>query len=95
MIRRLKSAEPAIRAHGATALYLFGSYARDKARDDSDVDVFIDKDPGRPFGFDEFMDVYQTIERALGKNVAIGYSTREGLSPFIRAEIETEAIKVF
>jgi len=55
-IAKLKEAEPVIRARGAAALYLFGSHARDQARTDSDVDVFIDKDRTRKFGFDEFMD---------------------------------------
>ena len=44
VIDRLKQAEPAIRELGASALYLFGSYARDEATTDSDIDVFIDKD---------------------------------------------------
>ncbi len=58
VIARLKEVEPAIRARGARALYLFGSHARDEAGADSDVDVFIDKDRSRQFGFDEFMDIY-------------------------------------
>src|SRR5438046_1034971 len=95
VIRRLKSAEPAIRARSADALYLFGTYARDEARSNSDIDVFVDKDPTRPFGFDEFMNVYEQIQQALGKDLSIGYCTREGLSPFVRGEIEKEAIKIF
>src|SRR3974390_1890348 len=59
-IARLKQAEPAIRALGAASLYLFGSHARDEARPDSDVDVFIDKDASRHFGFHEFMGIYLT-----------------------------------
>jgi uncharacterized protein len=58
VIERLKEAEPAIRARGGEALYLFGSHARDEAGPDSDIDVFIDKDRSRNFGFDEFMDIY-------------------------------------
>ncbi len=62
MIAKLKAAEPALRAHGAAALYLFGSYARNEARPGSDVDVFIDKDRSRKFGFDEFMDIISSSE---------------------------------
>ena len=50
VISKLKAAEPAIRALGANALYLYGSHARDEARPDSDVDVFIDKNPYVDFG---------------------------------------------
>jgi predicted nucleotidyltransferase len=93
VLSKLKSAEPAIRALGASALYLYGSHARDEARPDSDVDVFIDKDPARRFGFDEFMAIYFKLQETLGTE--IGYTTREGLVEFYRPDIEREAIRVF
>ena len=93
LIARLKEAEPAIRARGASALYLFGSYARNEARPDSDVDVFIDKDKGQKFGFDEFMDIYFLLQDRIGDRV--DYGTREGLHPALRQSIEKEAIRVF
>jgi hypothetical protein len=93
VIARLKAAEPAIRALGAAALYLYGSHARDAASAGSDVDLFIDKQPGRKLGFDEFMDIYLNLRSTLG--VEIDYSTREGLVEFYRPEIEREAIRVF
>jgi uncharacterized protein len=93
VIARLKEVEPAIRARGGQALYLFGSHARDEARPDSDIDVFIDKDKARQFGFDEFMDIYFLLRERLGERV--DYGTREGLSPALRAEIEREAIRIF
>lgn len=93
VIARLKEVEPAIRARGARALYLFGSHARDEAREDSDVDVFIDKDRTRQFGFDEFIDIYFLLQERLGGKV--DYGTREGLSPALRAEVEKEAIRIF
>ena len=93
VIAKLKEAEPRLRAFGVAALYLFGSHARDDARADSDVDVFIDKDKSRPFGFDEFMDAYLLLKERLGENV--DYGTREGLHPVLRAGIEREAVRVF
>ena len=93
VISKLKIIEPDIRALGASALYLYGSHARDEARADSDVDVFIDKDPARPFGFDEFMSIYLKLRDTLGTEV--GYTTREGLVEFYRPDIEREAIRVF
>ena len=75
MIAKLKAVEPALRAHGAAALYLFGSYARNEAQPGSDVDVFIDKDRSRKFGFDEFMDIYFILRERLG--VDVDYGTRE------------------
>lgn len=93
VVATLRQAEPALRARGVAALYLFGSHARDQARPDSDVDVFIDKDKSRKFGFDEFMDVYFLLQERLGAGV--DYGTREGLHPVLRTEIEREAIRVF
>jgi uncharacterized protein len=92
-VATLKEAEPALRGFGVAALHLFGSHARDEARDDSDVDVFIDRDRSRPFGFDEFMDVHLLLKERVGEN--IDYGTREGLHPMLRADIEREAIRVF
>jgi predicted nucleotidyltransferase len=92
-IARLKEAEPDIRARGASSLYLFGSVARDEAGPQSDVDVFIDPDPARRFGFSEFMDLYELLQERLGPEV--GYTTREGLHRSLRPEIEKTAIRVF
>jgi hypothetical protein len=50
VIAKLKETEPALKAFGVAALYLFGSHARDEARSDSDVDVFVDPAPDRTFG---------------------------------------------
>jgi len=95
VITRLKETEPALRTLGVAALYLFGSHARDEARTGSDVDVFVEPAPDRSFGFLSFMNAYETIRRAFGDEVDIGYSTREGLSPYIRHEVEREAVRVF
>jgi len=95
IIARLKGAEPALRARGVAALYLFGSVARDEADTSSDVDVFVDPDSDERFGFLAFMDAYDTVRRAVGGDAEVGYSTRDGLSPYIRANVEREAIRIF
>jgi predicted nucleotidyltransferase len=92
-IAKLKAAEPALRAFGVAALYLFGSHARDEAQPDSDVDVFIDPVSDRSFGFLPFMDAYETLQKAVGENV--DYGTRVGLHPLLRSQIEREAIRIF
>jgi predicted nucleotidyltransferase len=95
VLARLKEAEPALRGFGVGALYLFGSHAHDEAKADSDVDVFVDPASDRDFGFLPFMDAYQTIQKAFGEGVEVGYSTRNGLSPYILADVEREAVRVF
>jgi predicted nucleotidyltransferase len=92
-IELLKAAEPVIRASGVDGLYLFGSVARDEAAAGSDIDVFVDPDPAKAFGFDEFMAIYELLQERLDGKV--DYTTREGLHPRLRPEIEKTAIRVF
>jgi uncharacterized protein len=93
-IAKLRTTEPALRAHGVNALYLFGLHARDDAASDSDVDVFVDP-ASSEFGFLPFMQAYETIREAIGHDMEVGFSTREGLDHYIRANIEREAVRVF
>jgi uncharacterized protein len=93
VIARLKATEPALRGFGVAALYLFGSHARGDAQPDSDIDVFVDPAPDKPFGFLPFMDAYETIQHAVGDNV--DYGTRKGLHPLLRPDIEREAVRIF
>ena len=95
VIARLKETEPALRAFGVAALYLFGSHARGEGRPDSDVDVFVDVAPDAAFGLVPYVSTFDTIRKAVGEGVEVGYSTRDGLSPYIRADVEREAIRVF
>ena len=93
VISKLKSTEPALRDFGVAALYLFGSYARDEASPDSDVDVFVDVAPGATFGLRPYMGAFETLKQAVGENV--DYGTRKGLHPLLRSDIEREAIRIF
>jgi uncharacterized protein len=94
VITQLRAVEPALRAHGVAALYLFGSYARGEAGPESDVDVFVDKAPGRPFGFDELMGSYYAVRDALPE-IEVNFGTRQGLSKYIKDEVEQQALRIF
>jgi hypothetical protein len=41
------------------------------------------------------MDAYETIQKAFGDAVEIGYSTRAGVSPYILGDVEQEAVRIF
>ena len=82
-----------VRARGVRALYLFGSTARDAARDGSDVDIFIEADPAARFNAFDLIDVKTILEKRLAAHVDL--TTRDGLHPRLRDRIEREAIRVF
>jgi predicted nucleotidyltransferase len=92
IISALRRQAPDIRALGATSLYLFGSAAREEAKDDSNVDLFIDYDPEQ-FSFVELIRLRERLSHILGRPADL--TTREGLHPMLRREIEAEAVKVF
>jgi uncharacterized protein len=94
MIAKLKAVEPQLRAHGVAALYLFGSYARDEALPDSDVDVFIDPADDDAFGLIPLFDSRAVVEHIL-PGMEIAYSTRGSIVPCYRPYIERDAIRVF
>ncbi|WP_186419217.1 nucleotidyltransferase family protein [Bosea sp. CS1GBMeth4] len=83
----------ALRDRGALAAFVYGSTARDEAREDSDVDIFIDVDPGRKFSLLDLVGMERYLTEELG--VAIDLTTRSSLHPKLRAQIEREAIQVF
>ena len=92
-IARLKDCAPAVRARGATSLYLFGSSARDDAGPKSDLDIFIDYDPKRKFSLVDLAGIKHLLEDELG--VEVDVTTRDSLHPKLRRDIEKSAIRVF
>src|SRR3982074_2443866 len=93
VIAKLKEAEPVLRGFGVAALYLFGSHARDEASSESDLGGFIDVAPGTPCCFRPRMGALRVLEDAFEHKGEIGYSTRDALSPYIRADVERDAVR--
>ena len=62
-------ATPIAKSHGVAALYLFGSYARGTAREDSDLDLLVDTTGARIAGFFELAALHLDLEEALQKRV--------------------------
>lgn len=92
VISVLRVEAAAIRKFAATALYLFGSAARDEIGAKSDVDVFVDFDPEGPFSFVELIGLQELLREKLQRDVDL--TTRGGLHPRLRARIERSSIKV-
>ena len=88
-----KSFAGAIKALGATSLYLFGSSARDEAGAASDIHLFLDYDPRGRFNALDLVAAKRLLEQRLG--VEVDLTTRKGVHPLIRKKIEAEATQVF
>ena len=92
-IDRLRREAGAIKALGATSLYLFGSTVRDEARPASDLDLFVEYDPEGGFSLIELVAIKQLLEERLA--VPVDVTTRDSLHPLLRDEIERSAERIF
>jgi uncharacterized protein len=92
-IAKLRQHAQAIRAMGATSLYVFGSTVRDEERAARDLDLFIDYDPNGRFNAFDLVGIKQYLEDEL--KLPVDVTTRDGLHPMLRAEIEQTAVRVF
>ena len=93
IIARLRQNEAALRARGVAHAALFGSRARGDARPDSDTDIMIEIDPAAPVGVYEYVGIKDFIESLFDGRVDV--IDREGLKPFLRPAVTSEAVYAF
>jgi predicted nucleotidyltransferase len=92
-LEKLKPMETALRAQGISALYLFGSVARDVARDDSDIDLLFEVLPQRRFSLFDQAGLQVDLSEALQTHV--DFVPRMALRPRMRERVEAEMVRVF
>ena len=91
-ITLLQAHEAQLKQLGVLTLYMFGSTAREEAREGSDVDLFFDYDKGK-LGLFQLMDVKEYTSGILGCKADI--MTRDSIRRVLREEIESSAIRVY
>jgi predicted nucleotidyltransferase len=80
------------RDFGVKSLALFGSVARDQAKDSSDVDLLVEFD--RPIGLLHLIGTQQYIEKRLGV-ARVDLILRRAIIPELKEDILTEAVDAF
>ncbi|MBM4040853.1 MAG: nucleotidyltransferase [Planctomycetes bacterium] len=87
VLKALRASGARIKALGIRRIGLFGSFVRDEARPDSDVDILVTFEPGRK-SFDGFIELSLLLEEILQRRVEL--LTTESLSPFLGPHILQE-----
>lgn len=90
ILEKLIASRPVlVKRYPIKRLALFGSYARDEATPDSDIDVLVEF--SQPVGF-QFFDLAQELEGLLEHPVDL--VSRNGIKPAYYAAIEPDLIDV-
>ena len=89
LLEKLRALKPWLEEQGIVNVRLFGSYARDEAGPDSDVDLLVDL--SRPMGIR-----FLTIERLLSERLEkpVEFCSWEIMRPPVRAKVEKDLILV-
>ncbi len=72
--------------------YLFGSYARNEACKDSDIDILVELDHTKPIGMKFF--TYQTELEELLK-IKVDLVSDEGLSKYVRPFVDKDKVLIY
>ncbi len=90
VINTLKAHRQELRELGVRSLRLFGSFARDQARNGSDIDLLVDMGPEPTFR--QYCDIRFFLEDLLERSVDL--VTEGDLREPIRPFVERDAIRV-
>jgi predicted nucleotidyltransferase len=93
--------KPVAMKHGIPAIYLFGSYARGEADDNSDVDILIDKTGTKLNGLLAMGGLYNELSEAVGKPIdlvttnALEQEITKKRTPWFVQTLKDERIQIY
>lgn len=91
VLKALAARLPIVQARfGVRSLALYGSYARDEAGPESDVDLLVEF--SRPPSFTDYMGLIEYLAHELGRGVDV--ATPGKLKPRVRPYVEKDLIRV-
>jgi uncharacterized protein len=91
--RQVEASGPGDKSHGRDVAIPVRSVAQNDTARGSDLDLFIDYEPNSRFNAFDLVGIKQLLESELGVDVDI--TTRDGLHPMLRNDIEQSALQVF
>ena len=86
-----KAVAPIAHLYGVKRLYLFGSYAKGTANEESDIDLLIEK--GKPMSLLKLSGMRQMVQEAL--NLSVDLITTTGIGDDFRKEIAGTEILLY
>ncbi|MCH2227016.1 MAG: nucleotidyltransferase domain-containing protein [Candidatus Caenarcaniphilales bacterium] len=94
ILDKLKIMKPELQSkYGFQEIMLFGSYAKDKARQDSDIDIAVTLEDEHQ-SLENLINAKEELKVSLGKTVDLVYYDPECLNPIIKMQIDKEAVNV-
>ena len=91
---------PVAEKYGLREVYLFGSYARSEATEQSDVDILIDRTGSKIRGMFEMGGLYEDLRASIGKEVdlvttqTLEQSSTKRRSPLFIQNIQAERMRL-
>jgi len=87
IISSIEKSKAQLASLGVKSIGLFGSFVREQASRESDVDLLVEFDSGKKT-YDNFIDTCFLLEELLGRKVEL--VTKDSLSPYIKPYILKE-----
>lgn len=92
---------PIAQKYKLNAVYLFGSYARNEATEDSDVDILIDRTGSKIKGMFDMGGLYNDLCEGIGKKVdlvttqALDQQSTKMRTPWFVESVKAEMVKIY
>ena len=93
IIQKLKDNKNIIEKYGITKLFLFGSYARNEATEDSDIDLVYENDSEKPISYIDYVELEDFLTKNFNKKIEL--VNYKYMNPIIKKIAEKDFVYVY